>query len=132
MLSFGTTLGAHFFLRCLRILCSHSPVPRGRTRALALGDLIGGCWANVELIAAFYRCVPQRLVSFWCIQCGSCAWASHRCVLSACEVRRSEAAGVVARHRLRASRVIASGADVRCTVTDAVSDAVSCVSVSRR
>jgi len=28
-------------------------------------------------------------------------------------------------HRLRASHVIASGVDVRCTVTDTVSDAVS-------
>jgi len=35
-------------------------------------------------------------------------------------------------YRLCACHVIASGVDVRCTVTDAVSDAVSCVSVSRR
>ena len=56
--------------------------------------------------------------------------SSHRCVMSVLEVRRSEAAEVVAGHSLRASHVIASVVDVRCTVTDAVSNAVSCVTVS--
>jgi len=69
-------------------------------------------------------------VVFWCVPCGS--WVSHRCLLSECEVRRSEAAGVVSGHRLRSSHVIGSGVDVHCTVTDAVSGAVSCVSVYRR
>jgi len=52
---------------------------------------------------------------------------SHRCVLSACEVRRSAAAGVVSLRRLRTSHAIAiaSRVDVRCSVTDAASDVVS-------
>jgi len=85
--------------------------------------LISGCWATVELIAALPDAYRRRRCLGGVSHAGH-TWVSHRCVLSACEVRRSAAAGVVAassthqpRHRQRSG--------VRCTVTDAVSDAVS-------
>ena len=97
MLSFRTRHGARFFLRSLWTHSSLSPVPRGQLRGPGRSVvLIGGCWATVELIAALpdaYR-RPTSLCLCGVSYVGH-AWVSHRCVLSALDVR-SEAARDVA------------------------------------
>jgi len=99
MSSFRIGNGACFFLRNLRILGSLSSVPKGQPRGFGRSVvLIGGCWATVELIAALLDAYRRRrcgvVCSMWVIH-----GFSHRCVLAACEVRRSEAAGVVVSSR---------------------------------
>jgi len=124
LLSFRTKHGARFFLRSLRILSSLSPVPRGRPKGPWRSVvLVGGCWATVESIAA----LPDAYRRHRCL-CGVShvghAWVSLT-VVYCLRVRYGRRQQKSSLHRLRTSQVIASGVDVRCSVTDAVSDAVS-------
>ena len=129
LLSFRTRHGARFFLRSLRMYSSLSPVPRGQPRGPGRSVvLIGGCWATVELIAALPDAYHRRRCCCGVSHVGH-TWVSHRCVRVRYGGRRQQGMPLP---DLRASHVIASGVDVRCTVTDAEFDAVSLLFLFRR
>ena len=91
--------------------------------------LIGGCWATVELIAALPDAYRRRRCLCGVSHVGH-TWVSHTvvcCLRVRYGGRRQQESSL---HRLRASHIIASGVDVRCTVTDCVRRCVATVSVS--